>query len=937
MRRKINLFILISLLGLRKTEEIVVSGVGYNPYVYKDEKVALSLAQPSSQYLTNPTFKNDEFVSGNAGAQELKIQLDETKQKQGFIGKIWDRFKNLTTIGAGSNKAQEAIKKLENGEMSQEEAQKVVEKYKQGQKQALDFVADMATGIIAVGAAAAAPLTGGASLLLATGVGAIAKPAIKGLDALSGAREYSIKECFKDAAMGAVNGSFGIITAGLGKAVTSGAKNIITSAAKEGVLSAGKKTAIRIGAAALGGSASGAVYGGVSSGAGYLVEGGSLDEGLTKAVKQGAIGGAVFGALTGAATEGATVARETIKNNKNAKMTSKKVLPEGNKTTFHQGEAGDCHVLSTVDGMLNNPKAVKLIKKSITTTPEGNYRVKIGNEMVTVAKDAIPTGLLSDVQGVRIFEQAYKQLNGGNIDGGFADVVAKQFGLKPVHINQADLSDEIIKQIAQDQKNLVLSAGVETGGQRHYLSVRNIDVEKGIVTLVDPQDTSKIMQKSLADFKKDVISLDGGSLKKTSLPNNPRLAEELGFYGKKKSMPSIDRADYNKFTAEKISKNGAKTNLTVETTDDALKLLKQEGGAVDKYIAEMLEEKGLSLDSATRKQVRELLCQYLDSNLDVYSYGRIGNILKDFDAQIKNLGEGTVFFRPEEGKSYDILMALYKKHNPNAKFATTAADLKGCKNVVIIDDCSVSGNSLISLYDKQLKDVLSEDGKVQAFFLTAFDEGLERIKTKLGTNNVSINQGTGSRVNVHHYGASKSILPESDFFKNLSVEQRNLLSTFLQVDAKVPRTQELMSFARDKNVPFNVKPTQGYQHSGTAILFDYMGPNNNSPFSSLMLKDLFADKNIELPIACSTDKAKIAIADIAVKEPSSYFSSAIDSAKRQATKMQQYIDAYDKLAADLLKSGKISNRSAFDSEILMMMEACEGLSKLPEMLLKTPA
>ncbi len=296
-----------------------INGVNHNPYLYDSAKVAPNSASNSSPCASKPSLAGDEFVSSNATkasvpAKEMKAQLEKTKKKQGFIGKIWDGFKNLTGLGAGSNKVQKAIEKLEKGEISEEEAQKSLEKYQIGQKQCVDFVADMATGIIAVAGVAAAPFTAGASLAVtipaAMAIGAVAKPAIKGLDALSGGREYSLKEGLKDAAMGAVNGGLGILTAGVGKAMTSGAKNIVMSATKECALSTGKKVAIRVGAAAIGGSTSGAVYGGISSGTGYLIEGGSFDEGLIDAVKTGAIGGAVFGGLTGAAMEGAVVAKE---------------------------------------------------------------------------------------------------------------------------------------------------------------------------------------------------------------------------------------------------------------------------------------------------------------------------------------------------------------------------------------------------------------------------------------------------------------------------------------------------------------------------------------------------------------------------------------------------------------------------------------------------
>lgn len=204
---------------------------------------------------------------------------------------------------------------------------------------------------------------------------------------------------------------------------------------------------------------------------------------------------------------------------------------------MRQGTTGDCHLLSTIDAMMNNPNASSMIESAITETSDGNYLVKIGDKTVEVAKNSIPaSGILSDVEGIRILEEAYKKVNGGNLDGGFADEVAKQFGLDPVHITKDSLSDEMLKKIATGQENLVLSAGFEKAdGTRHYLSVRNIDTEKGIVTLVDPTDTSIIKEMSLADFKKEVISLDGGSLKGSGvdLPNSVRPDGEVGFYGGK--------------------------------------------------------------------------------------------------------------------------------------------------------------------------------------------------------------------------------------------------------------------------------------------------------------------------------------------------------------------------------------------------------------------
>ena len=49
----------------------------------------------------------------NANARELYDELEQTREDQGIIGKLWDGFKNLTGFGAGSNKAENAIKQYE--------------------------------------------------------------------------------------------------------------------------------------------------------------------------------------------------------------------------------------------------------------------------------------------------------------------------------------------------------------------------------------------------------------------------------------------------------------------------------------------------------------------------------------------------------------------------------------------------------------------------------------------------------------------------------------------------------------------------------------------------------------------------------------------------------------------------------------------------------
>ena len=105
----------------------------------------------------------------------LREDFEKTKEEQGLIGKAWDGIKNLFNLKTGSDSVEETLEKYENGEITQEEAQLALEKYKNGQEMSVDVVSDITSGIVAVGAAALAPVTGGASLLVAASAGAVSK------------------------------------------------------------------------------------------------------------------------------------------------------------------------------------------------------------------------------------------------------------------------------------------------------------------------------------------------------------------------------------------------------------------------------------------------------------------------------------------------------------------------------------------------------------------------------------------------------------------------------------------------------------------------------------------------------------------------------------------------------------------------------------------
>lgn len=547
----------------------------------------------------------------SARLNAVSTNVKKAEDSNGFLGKAWSWTKNTFNFGDSSDKVREQqkadLKALENGNIKeafkqitgldytvenvnkflnnevQTKSETALNGYTEGQKMALDVGADMVSGILAVGALALAPVTGGASILIAAGVGAATKVTIKAL----APGEYSMKDLAYDSITGSINGALAPITNGLGGAVGTGVakffglealestaktalsqavkhagKEVVEEVAEEAVEQGGKSLLTRIlakqgseyvlkeGAEKTLKTTVGKVTAytadmmvdGSLSGAGdgfarALAEGRFED--IPQDMLQGFIGGAIASPFIGGGFRLAGKAGSTVLNKINNKITFSSVLPDGTSTKFGQGQVGDCPLLSMIDGFLANDRTKGLLTNAIQTDVNGNFAVKIGDKTVTVLRSSLTDEMLADQSGIRIFEQAYKQI-AGDLDGGFADVVAKYFGLNPLHITSDNITDEVLERIAKDSDNYVLSLGVRINAEgvvtpdgefQHYFSIKNIDSKTKTVTLVDTYDTSKTLTMSFDDVKTQGISIDGGSVGKTDLPNSVRNTDNVKFRG----------------------------------------------------------------------------------------------------------------------------------------------------------------------------------------------------------------------------------------------------------------------------------------------------------------------------------------------------------------------------------------------------------------------
>ena len=182
----------------------------------------------------------------NAQVQNLQNTLNNAKNEQGIIGKAWDGIKGLTGIGLSEKKCQKYINNVQNGTMSYDEAFSKISKYSGKQKSGVNLITGISTGVVTAAALGFAPLTGGASILAAAGIGAATKAGLKTVDRATNNIQndaFNIKQIAKDGLSGALDGAVSTATVGIGKEAVLSATTA-KEAMKQGAIAGAKGGAI---------------------------------------------------------------------------------------------------------------------------------------------------------------------------------------------------------------------------------------------------------------------------------------------------------------------------------------------------------------------------------------------------------------------------------------------------------------------------------------------------------------------------------------------------------------------------------------------------------------------------------------------------------------------------------------------------------------------
>ena len=220
---------------------------------------------------------------------DLRQQFSAVQDEQGFLGKLWNGFKNLTGLGLSSNVVEDEISLYENGELSYNEVLSSVESFKDKQESMVSIIANTFTGLATAGFAIA---TGGIGAIVGGAfVGALTKAGIKTLDRATNELKgdaFDAKEILKDGASGALDGIVSAATAGMVNVPVAG--QAVKESVKQGFIQ---------------GARSGAITGAVTGAADYTIETVAEEDknfsfaDLMSVTMQNAISGTVFGGLFG--------------------------------------------------------------------------------------------------------------------------------------------------------------------------------------------------------------------------------------------------------------------------------------------------------------------------------------------------------------------------------------------------------------------------------------------------------------------------------------------------------------------------------------------------------------------------------------------------------------------------------------------------------------
>ena len=261
-------------------------------------------------------------------AEVLTSKLEEVNDKQGFLGSIWNGFKEITGAGVSKSDCENMVEKYKKGEISFDEAINYIEKFGKKQSTMSDLGANIITGVASIATATA--LMGSAALwalafLAGSPVGAVVKTGVKLLDrATNNVKNDALdgKQMLKDAISGAVTGTTSAVSSGVGLGIKAG----------------------KFGLAVANGTKCGVQCGALAGASSYLTDvafdkdkyfnmGDFVNNTVTSAFVSGTVGAGMYGLSNNVGKEVSKSIKQTIIDDATSSST-RKVLGEAERTVM---------------------------------------------------------------------------------------------------------------------------------------------------------------------------------------------------------------------------------------------------------------------------------------------------------------------------------------------------------------------------------------------------------------------------------------------------------------------------------------------------------------------------------------------------------------------------------------------------------------------------
>lgn len=186
---------------------------------------------------------------------------------------------------------------------------------------------------------------------------------------------------------------------------------------------------------------------------------------------------------------------------------------DGELSTFHQGDVGDCGAVSAIQALDNSVYGRTLLQKLITVNSNGSYTLNFGSGKKTVSKSEVTNAYITGDLDARVIEAGLQKAMNVYNSCFACDVFTTMTGFKQKTVYGASQKTSVINALAAKFESgqgamaacdftIADSSKGIIGDGGHSYSIRWVD--SNIVVVINPWDTSGLIYMSRSQFENSI-------------------------------------------------------------------------------------------------------------------------------------------------------------------------------------------------------------------------------------------------------------------------------------------------------------------------------------------------------------------------------------------------------------------------------------------------